>query len=228
MMPMGERALAASWSLRRGGGGIEEMDILDANAFYTYAIDFVAEGKGGLPVLVRRHNRHVVVAAVDCAIGSKTLAITDTVAAEVRDNALWAVNSAARAVGALDYPANKIVNDMTAKFDLLYNRFDIRDEDAYLEKVDAVYADIWRDRRMAAAIESWRIVKENRGKKPSRPALETDKDDIMILSMASHWAAKGVRVRLLTLDRDFTAFADTIRERLGVHVVDCGSLARGA
>ena len=88
-----------------------------------------------------------------------------------------------------------------------------------------MYAEIWCDGRMDDAVKAWRRVKEKRAKTgAARPAIETNYADFVILSTAAHQAARGRSVELLTFDYDFVAFADAIRERFGVDVVDCGRM----
>ena len=109
----------------------------------------------------------------------------------------------------------------------MYDRFAINNDAQYVEKIDGMYAKIWRDGRMNDAVKAWRRVKEKRAKTgATRPAIETNYADFVILSTAAHQAAQGRSVELLTFDYDFVAFADPIRERFGVDVVDCGRMGR--
>ena len=200
------------------------MKALDTNVFYTYAINFDAEGERGRPVMVQRYNRDAVVAAVDDAIWSSALAIPDAVAAEARKNAVGAIKSAAGAAGASYYARDMAAGGMLATLDRLYGRFRVKDDDGYVGKIDGMYADIWSDKRMENAISSRRRVKEKHGKKAARPMPDTHEQDFVILSTAASLAAQGGTIELLTFDHDFVSFADAIRERLAVDIVDCGRL----
>ena len=202
------------------------MKILDTNVCYTYAIDFFAKGPGR-PVRVQRHNRDAVAAIVDDAAESGVLAIPDTVAIEMRNTASWVIKSAAKAVGAMSPPLDEDVEDVIAKFGVLYDRFGIRDDGRYMKRIDDMYAEIWRDGRMNDAVKTWRRVKAKRaGAGVTRPAIEANGADFVILSTAARQAALGISVELLTFDYDFVAFVDAIRERFGVNVVDCGRMGR--
>ena len=202
------------------------MKILDTNVCHTYAIDFLAEGAGRL-VRVQRHNRDAVVAAVDGAAKSGVLAIPDIVAVEMRTTVPWAVESAAKAAGALSISLDINVDDALAKFVSLYDRFAINNDERYVKRIDGMYAKIWRDGRMNDAVKAWRRVKEKRAKTgATRPAIETNYADFVLLSTAAYQVAQGRSVELLTFDYDFVAFADPIRERFGVDVVDCGRMGR--
>ena len=202
------------------------MKILDTNVCYTYVIDFFAKGPGR-PVRVQRHNRDAVAAIVDDAAESGVLAIPDTVAIEMRNTASWVIKSAAKAVGAMSPPLDEDVEDVIAKFGVLYDRFGIRDDGRYVKRIDDMYAEIWRDGRMNDAVKTWRRVKAKRaGAGVTRPAIEANGADFVILSTAARQAALGISVELLTFDYDFVAFADAIRERFGVNVVDCGRMGR--
>ena len=202
------------------------MKILDTNVCYTYVIDFFAKG-AGRPVRVQRHNRDAVVAAVDGAAELGVLGIPDAVAVEMRDTASWAITSAAKAAGALSPPSNKDVADTREKFRSLYKRFGIHDDNRHVERIDDMYAEIWRDGRMNDAVRAWRRVKERRAKaRVTRPTIEANGADFLILSTAANQAAQGSPTELLTFDYDFVAFAVAIREWFGVTVVDCGRLGQ--
>ena len=75
---------------------------------------------------------------------------------------------------------------------------------------------------MADAVGARRRVKEKRGKKATRPTLEANEGDHLILSTAAYWAERGVAVELLTFDHDFVSFADMILKVFGVRVVGLG------
>ena len=202
------------------------MKILDTNVCYTYVIDFFAKG-AGRPVRVQRHNRDAVVAAVDGAAELGVLAIPDIVAVEMYDTAPWVIKSTAKGVDASLTPLDKNIDDTLAKFKGLYDRFAIRNNGRYVKKIDDMYAEIWRDGRMNDAVRTWRRVKEKHAKTgASRPTIETNNVDFVILSTAAHQASQGRPTELLTFDYDFVAFADAIREWFGVNVVDCGRMGQ--
>ena len=202
------------------------MILVDANAILTFLIDFLARGKDGRLVRVRRHNRGPVAAAVEEAKGSGELAIADTAADEVRRTAKRAAWSAAKSAGATEYDEDEVVGGMLAELDRLRRHFGVGDNPAYVEKAGGVYTDAWTDERMQGAIEVRRLAKEGHERDASMPTPEKNEGDFVILSTAAYWAARGYKVQLLTFDQDFVAFSIAIRERLGVDIVDCGRLGR--
>ena len=168
-----------------------------------------------------------MVAAVDGAAELGVLAIPDIVAVEMYDTAPWVIKSTAKGVDASLTPLDENIDDTLAKFRGLYDRFAIRNNGRYVKKIDDMYAEMWRDGRMNDAVRTWRRVKGKHAKTgASRPTIETNNVDFLILSTAAHQAALGISVELLTFDYDFVAFVDAIRERFGVNVVDCGRMGR--
>ena len=163
---------------------------------------------------------------MDSAIGSGELAIADTVATEMDSAARNAIRPAAKAGGAVDYPLDEVVDEVLRKFDRLYSRFGVDDNETRVEEVGSVYADARGDDRMQGLIEARARVKERHRKDASMPTPEKNKGDFVILPTAAHWAARGHVAKLLTFDHDFVAFAIAIRERLGIVVVDCGILGK--
>lgn len=201
------------------------MMVLDTNAWLVYYMYFPVRPSGdGLPVRVTYHNREAVAVTVDRGVESGDIAIPDTVAAEMHDSTEKAFNSAARRAVAAAKPGDGVVDDALARFDLLHRLFGVRDNLSYLEAIDLMYADIWRNPRMADAVARWRRVKRRHGWGEGRPSLGMHRADFVILSTAAGLAAQGHQVKLLTLDRDLVEFAAAIRERFGVHVVDCGRM----
>lgn len=104
----------------------------------------------------------------------------------------------------------------------LHGRFGIEDRGEYAGKAGDTYKTAWDDPRMADAVGARRRVKEKRGKKATRPTLEANEGDHLILSTAAYWAERGVAVELLTFDHDFVSFADMILKVFGVRVVGLG------
>ena len=74
---------------------------------------------------------------VDRAVKSGDLATLDTVAAEIRDNAMTASEPAARRAVATTDINDEIVDDALAKFGRPYARFGTRDIRTCLEMIDA-------------------------------------------------------------------------------------------
>ena len=200
--------------------------VLDTNALYTRHINFPSKDKEGRPIRVRRYNMEGVAKAVDDAAESGDLVIPDTVAGEARMGIENAFESAARSAGAVGKPDNEIVEEARAQIDRMHKIFGIRDVGKYRKDIDRMYAEIWRDPRMAGAVDKWRRVKEGRGKGGARPSPETHGADFVILSTAADRAARGEDVRLATFDHDLLAFAGSIRGRFGVEVVDGAGLPR--
>ena len=198
--------------------------IFDTNVWYAYHMDFEVEGKGGRPVRVRRRNRDAVVAAVDGAVESGEVAIPDKVADEVDGGIRPAFGSAARSANPACVHNDEIAEDALAGFMLLYKRFRIRDYKDYLDDVECMYIEIWRDPRMASAVDRRRRIKERHGHGAARPSLATHAADFMILSTAAVKAARGEAARLVTFDHDIVEFADAIYKRFGVVVVDGADL----
>lgn len=147
-----------------------------------------------------------------------------TPAAEMHDSAEATFNSVAWRVAVAAKPGDGVVDYALARFDLLHRLFGVRDNLSYLEAIDLMYADIWRNPRMADAVAQWRRVKKRHGWGEGRLSLGMHRADFVILSTAAGLAAQGHQVKLLTLDRDLVEFAAAILERFGVHVVDCSRL----
>ena len=202
--------------------------VIDTNAAIAYLMCSASKkaGRSGRPAMLRRRNMEGVARAVDEAAESGDLAIPDTVAEEVRKNLEDAFESAAKSTCAPPGAGAAAVPDALEEFKRLYVIFGIRDDDRYRKDIDRMFAEIWRDPRMAGAVDMWQRVKERHGKGGARPSLETHGADFMILSTAADRAARGEDVRLVTFDHDLLAFADAIRERFGVEVVDGASLPR--
>ena len=203
--------------------------VLDANAAIAHLMWFVSKkaGRGGRPsAMLQRRSMEGVARAVDEAAESGDLAIPDTVANETVDNLENAFESAAQSADAQPGAGAAAVQDALEEFKRLYVIFGIRDEDKYKKEIDRMFAEIWQDPRMAGPVGRWQRVKERHGKGGARPSLETHGADFMILSTAADRAARGEDVRLVTFDHDLLAFADAIRERFGVEVVDGASLPR--
>ena len=200
--------------------------VLDANAVIAHLMCCVSKRGGRPSAAMRRRNMEGVARAVDDAAGSGDLAIPHTAAEEVRKNLKDAFKSAARSAGAPPGTADSAMPDAWSEFKRLRGPFEIKDEDKYVEDIGRMYADIWQDPRRAGAVDRWWCVKERRGKGGERPSLETHRADFVILSTAADRAARGEDVRLVTFDHDLVAFADAIRERFGVEVVDGAGLPR--
>ena len=198
--------------------------IFDTNVWYAYHMDFEVEGRGGRTVRVQRRNRDAVVAAVDGAIESGEVAIPSIVADEVLDGVEGAFASAARSAAAAVKPVGKIVKDVQERFKRLRDRFGIPNHVEYLGDAERMYAEIWRDPKMASAVERRRRIKERHGHGAARPSLATHAADLTILSTAAYKAAQGEAVRLVTFDHDMVEFADAIYKRFGVVVVDGAGL----
>lgn len=202
------------------------MIVLDTNVLYAYYMDFSSRRMDGRLVRVHRRNRDAVVDAVDRAIGTGRIKIPNTVASEMLGGVEKTFRPAAKSAGAAAEPDDSIIEGVRARLKILYNRFGTPNYRWYLAKVDRMYADIWNDPRMANLVARWRRVKEGRGKAAGRPSLGTHLADFLILSTAAALVAQGHSVRLPTNGHGFVAFADVILERLGVVVVDCGTLRR--
>ena len=165
-----------------------------------------------------------MVRAVDEAMESGDLAIPHTVDVEVIGNLKKAFDSAARSADAPAGAGRAVVQGALSEFKRLYVLYGIHDANKYLEEIDRMYAEIWRDPRMAGAVSKWSGVKERHGKGGARPAPDTHRADFMILSTAAGRAAQGEAVRLITFDHDLVAFGGAILERFGVEVVDGAGL----
>ena len=202
------------------------MLILDTNAWYAYLMYFLVYRAGGEPVWVHRRNRDAVVAKVEGAAEARELRIPSTVAKETIGSMKDVFGSAAKSAGGSVKEGVKAAQDARARFERLRGAFGIPDDDAFLEEIDRMYADVLRDPRMGGAVALWQSVKERHGRGAVFPSLETHTADFMILSTAAEQVARGNSVRLLTFDHDMVAFADAIRERFGVVVVDGGVLRR--
>ena len=200
--------------------------VLDANAVIAHLMCFVSKRGGRSSAAMRRRNMEGVARAIDEAAESGDLGIPHTAAEEVRRNLKDAFKSAARSAGAPPGTADSAMPDAWLEFKRLRGPFEIKDEDKYVEDVGRMYADIWQDPRRAGAVDKWRRVKERHGKGGERPSLETHGADFMILSTAADRAARGEDARLVTFDHDLLAFADAIRGRFGVEVVDGAGLPR--
>lgn len=198
--------------------------IFDTNVWYAYRMDFEVAGRNGRPVRVRRRNGDAVVAAVDGARESGEVAIPDEVAAEVRGGIGGAFRSAAKSANPEAVHSDKIAEDALARFELLYERFPIRNDDAFVWDIERMYVEMWRDPKMASAVDRLRRIKERHGHGAARPSLATHAADFTILSTAAVKAARGESVRLVTFDHDLVEFADAIYERFGVVVVDGAGL----
>lgn len=122
---------------------------------------------------------------VDRAVKSGDLATLDTVAAEIRDNAMTASEPAARRAVATTDINDEIVDDALAKFGRPYARFGTRDIRTCLEMIDRMYADMWSGPRMADAAARRRRVKERNGMGKGRPSLGAHGADFVIFSTAA-------------------------------------------
>ena len=200
--------------------------VLDANAVIAHLMCFVSKRGGRPSAAMRRRNMEGVARAVDNAAESGDLGIPHTAAEEVRKNLKKAFKSAAKSAGAPPGTVGSAVPYAWSEFKRLRGTFEIKDEDKYVEDIGRMFAEIWRDPRMAGPVGRWQRVKERHGKGGVRPSLETHGADFVILSTAADMAARGEDVRLVTFDHDLLAFADAIRERFGVEVVDGASLPR--
>ena len=200
--------------------------VLDANAVIAHLMCCVSKRGGRPSAAMRRRNMEGVARAVDEAAESGDLGIPHTAAEEVRRNLKDAFKSAAKSAGAPPDTADSAMPDAWSEFKRLRGPFEIKDEDRYVEDIDLMFAEIWQDPRMAGAVARWQRVKGRRGKGRARPSLETHGADFMILSTAADRAARGGAVRLVTFDHDLLAFADAIRGRFGVEVVDGAGLPR--
>ena len=199
--------------------------VLDANEVIAHLMWFVSK-RGGRGAAMRRRNMEGVTRAVDEAAESGDLAIPDTVANETVDNLENAFESAAQSAGAPPGAGAAAVPDALEEFKRLYAVFGIHDDDKYRKDIDLMFAETWRDPRMAGAVARWQRVKERHGKGGARPSLETHWADFVILSTAADRAARGEDVKLVTFDHDLVAFAGAIRGRFGVEVVDGAGLPR--
>ena len=200
------------------------MLILDTNAWYAYLMYFLVYRDGGEAIWVHRRNRDAVVAEVEGAIESGKLRIPYTVADETLRGMEKAFRSAARSAGGESDLDDGIIESARARFERLYATYGIPDDGVFLPEIGNMYTGALRDPRMGGAVSLWRSVKERHGRGGAFPALETHLADFLILSTAAGQVARGNAVRLLTFDHDLVAFADAIRERFGVVVVDGGSL----
>ena len=198
--------------------------IFDTNVWYAYHMDFEAEGRDGRPVRARRRNRDAVVAAVGGAVESGGIRIPDTVAVEVRGGMKDAFRSAAKSANPKAVYNDKIAEAALARFEILYKRFPIRNDVAFVWDIERMYIEIWRDPRMAGAVDRRRRIKERHGHGAARPSLATHAADLTILSTAAYMAAQGEAVRLVTFDHDMVEFAGEIYKRFGVVVVDGAGL----
>ena len=194
--------------------------IFDTNVWYAYHMDFMAVSRDGRAVRVRRRNRDAVVTAVDGAIESGEVRIIDTVAVEVRGGMEDAFRSAAKSANPEAVYDDEIAEAALARFEILYKRFRIRDYKDYLDDIERMYIEIWRDPRMAGAVDRRRRIKERHGHGSARPSPATHARDFAILSTAAYMAARGESVMLVTFDHDIVEFADAIYKRFGVVVVD--------
>ena len=200
------------------------MLILDTNAWYAFLMYFLVYRAGGPPVWVHRRNRDAVVAEVQTAIESEELAIPFTVANETLRGMKNAFESAAKSAKGRAEAGAKAAAGARARFKRLYAAHGIDDEKGRLQEIGRMYAGAPHDPRMGGAVALWRSVKERHGRGAAFPALETHLADFVILSTAAGQVAQGNAARLLTFDHDLVAFADAIRERFGVVIVDGGSL----
>ena len=142
----------------------------------------------------------------------------------MRKGIRWVFKSAAKSANPEAVHSDKIAEDALARFEILYVRFRIRDYKDYLDDVERMYVEIWRDPRMAGAVDRRRRIKERHGHGAARPSLATHAADLTILSTAAYMAARGESVRLVTFDHDMVEFAGEIYKRFGVVVVDGAGL----
>ena len=194
--------------------------IFDTNVWYAYHMDFEVAGRDGRPVRVRRRNGDAVVAAVDVARESGEVAILDIVAAEVRGGIRRVFRSAAKSANPGAVHSDKIAEYALARFEILYECFSAPNYSGFRGDIERMYVEMWRDPKMAGAVDRRRRIKERHGHGAARPSLATHAADFTILSTAAVKAAQGESVRLVTFDHDLAEFADAIHERFGVVVVD--------
>ena len=135
-----------------------------------------------------------------------------------------AFRSAAKSANPEAVYDDEIAEAALTRFEILYKRFPISDDDAFVWDVECMYIEIWRDPRMASAVDRRRRIKERHGHGAARPSLATHAADFMILSTAAVKAARGEAARLVTFDHDIVEFADAIYKRFGVVVVDGADL----
>ena len=150
-----------------------------------------------------------------------TIIITQTVDSETRTK-IWDLVSQAYAAGGLPrvIAAKKIITDALLRYrDLCQKGRIVQDDPSQIDKIRAMYATIWADRRKGDKVLAWGRVKRKRPTEgpPSGP-------DLVILSTASA-LGKSAQVELLTFDHDFILFSDEIQNESGVVVFNAGVLS---